>query len=346
MRHLVGVCLKTSGAWRMNRGASAGSVRSVGSARYRGTSALDPELAASLAMAEKIDPFDLAQQRELHRGNAARFDPSRHPDVEFGHLEIDDASGEARLRLRTCRPVDSSDPLPVFLSIHGGAFSFGQPENDDELAAFIASSVRCVVISPDYRLAPEFPFPAGVEDAYATLEWIARAADDHGFRRDRIVVGGNSAGGGLAAAVCLMSRDRNGPRVAHQLLIYPVLDDRLTTDSMQEFVSAPVFDQPQAELMWARYLGDDGEPVSPYAAPSRAEDLSGLPPAYVLTVEVDPLRDEGIQYALRLMKAGVPVELHHFSGAFHGFDGLAPASRLAQRAFADIGAALAQVMAD
>jgi acetyl esterase len=154
-----------------------------------------------------------------------------------------------------------------------------------------------VVVSVEYRLAPEDPFPAGLEDCYAALVWLHESAAELGVDGDRIAVVGRSAGGGLAAALALVTRDRHGPALCFQCLAIPELDDRLDTPSMQAFVDTPLWNRPLAEASWRHYLGDDRSDVSPYAAPARATDLSGLPPAYVSTMEFDPLRDEGIAYA-------------------------------------------------
>jgi len=178
----------------------------------------------------------------------------------------------------------------------------------------------CISSRPgDYRLAPENPFPAGLEDCYAALGWTALHTDELGIDPNRLAIAGQSAGGGLAAACALLARDRNGPKLCFQLLEIPELDDRLETPSMQQFTDTPLWNRPNAVWSWRHYLGAEhtGE-VSPYAAPSRASDLSNLPPAYVSTMEFDPLRDEGILYALRMMQAGVPVELHSYPGTFHG----------------------------
>jgi len=308
---------------------------------------VDPELASALAMADLADPWDIEGHRRAGREAAARNLLLDYPDVAFGYTTIDGPDGHgATVRLRTYRPKGNDDPLPVMLWLHGGAFALGLPEGDDEMCATLVQATECAIVSPEYRLAPEAPFPAALDDAYVTLEWIARSGASHGMRRDRLVVGGASAGGALAAAVCLLSRDRGGPSIVQQMLIYPVLDDRLETASMRVFTDSPVFDRPQAELMWERYLGQRSGPISPYAAPARMEDLRGLPPTYVLTTGIDPLRDEGITYSLRLIDAEVPVELHHFPGAFHGFETVAASSRLGQRAFADYAAVLRAAMAD
>jgi acetyl esterase/lipase len=213
---------------------------------------------------------------------------------------------------------------------HGGAFVLGQVEVFDSACAGFATEVDMVVVSVDYRLAPEDPYPAAVDDCYAALEWVVANAEELGVDPDAVAVGGVSAGGALAAAISLLARDRGGPALAFQLLVNPVLDDRLDTASVRACTDTPLWNSHHAATMWDLYLGASRRHVSPYAAPARATDLAGLPPAYVLTSEFDPLRDEGITYAFRMLEAGVPVELHNVAGVFHGFDAFPTAiSRLA-----------------
>ncbi|MGI8755375.1 MAG: alpha/beta hydrolase [Acidimicrobiales bacterium] len=196
-----------------------------------------------------------------------------------------------------------------------------------------------VVVSVEYRLAPESPFPAGLEDCYAALCWLGGPTQDLGVAADRIAVVGQSAGGGLAAALALLARDREGPRLCFQFLGCPEIDDRLQTPSMQGFTDTPMFNRPAAEASWNHYLGSDRQDVSPYASPSRATDLQGLPPAYVSTQEFDPLRDEGMDYARALQAAGVSCELHSFPGTFHG-SGLVATAEVSLREQAEMIAVL------
>jgi acetyl esterase len=200
--------------------------------------------------------------------------------------------------------------------------------NVDSEHASSAQTARAgaVVVSVEYRLAPEHPYPAGVEDCYAALRWLYDSRSELDIDAERIAVFGNSAGGGLAAAVALLARDRHGPPLCFQFLGIPELDDRLDTVSMRTFVDTPLWSRPKAVESWRQYLGTDGGEVSPYAAPARATDLSGLPPAFISTMEFDPLRDEGIIYGLRLLQAGVPVELHSYPGTFHGSSLIADAA--------------------
>jgi acetyl esterase/lipase len=221
---------------------------------------------------------------------------------------------------------------PAVLDIHGGGFVVGSIEMEHAFAAHFARELGALIAVVEYRLAPEHPFPAGVEDCYAALSWLHANATDLGVDPDRIAVGGQSAGGGLTAATVLLARDRGGPPVCFQFLGIPELDHRLETTSMRTFVDTPMWHRGNAIKSWEMYLGPDHEgEVSPYASPSVATDLSGLPPAYVTTMEFDPLRDEGILYAVRLLEAGVNVELHSFPGTFHG-SALIPFAAVSRRA--------------
>jgi acetyl esterase len=241
--------------------------------------------------------------------------------------------GAPDIPLRIYRPRTAAGPAACILDYHGGAFSVGSTKMNHPANVRLASQIGAVVVSVEYRLAPENPFPAGVDDCYEALLWVHAHADELGVDITRVAVSGGSAGGALAAAVALMARDRSGPPIAFQALNIPVTDEHLTTWSMKTFVDSPLFHRPGAEVMWERYLGQGYtlQDASPYAAPARAKEVTGLPPAYVQTMALDPLRDEGIDYAQRLMQAGVPVELHSYPGTFHG-SGLATTAAVSQRA--------------
>ena len=186
----------------------------------------------------------------------------------------------------------------------------------------------CVILSTNYRLAPEAPFPAPVEDCYASLKWLVENSENLGIDKSHIAIGGGSAGGGLAAGLVIMTRDRGEIDIAFQLLIYPMLDDRNITPSSYNITDKRTWDREKNIYAWKAYLGDsakDGN-VSPYAAAARAEDLSGLPPAYIAVGELDLFLDESIEYAQRLLQAGVRTELHVYPGATHGFDSVLTAS--------------------
>jgi acetyl esterase len=198
------------------------------------------------------------------------------------------------------------------------------------------------VFSVDYRLAPEHPFPAGLEDCFAALTWVADNASELGVDPERIGIGGESAGGGISAGVALLARDRGGPRLCVQFLGIPELDDRLETESMRSLVGLPITNVPNGEISWDSYLGQGvrgTDQVSPYAAPARATDLAGLPPALVTAYEFDGLRDEDIAYAQRLLSAGVPTELHVYAGAFHSCTWLSHAE-ICQQILGDLVGAL------
>jgi acetyl esterase/lipase len=263
------------------------------------------------------------------------------------HLEVDEVlvpgpEGAPKVPVRRYRPADHDGELPALVYIHGGGFVVGSLDLYDADCRRIAAEVGAVVISVDYRLAPEHPFPAGLEDCYAALVWAAEQAEDLGVDPDRIGVGGESAGGGLAAGVALLARDRGGPRLCVQFLGIPELDDRLETESMRSLVDTPITTIPNGEISWDSYLGAGvrgTERVSPYAAPARATDLAGLPPALVTAYEFDPLRDEGIAYAQRLLSAGVSTELNVYPGAFHACTWIADAA-ISQKILGDLVDAL------
>lgn len=198
-----------------------------------------------------------------------------------------------------------------------GVIFWGQPSGDDALCESFVIAANCVVVSPDYRLAPEHPYPAAVEDSFAALVWLADPGNDLQIDGARIAVGGASAGGGLAAALALMARDKGGPALCFQLPLYPMLDDRNITPSSYEVTHPAVWNRANNLAAWEMYLGGPagGADTSPYAAPGRADQLAGLPPAYTCVGQLDPFRDETIDYVARLAQAGVEVEFHLYPGA-------------------------------
>lgn len=244
---------------------------------------------------------------------------------------IPGSDGAPDIPIRIYMPEDRAEAGPGFVNFHGGGFILGDLETEHPRCLIMAAKGGAVSVGVDYRLAPENPFPAGVEDCYTALQWVAENAVELKIDPAKIAIGGGSAGGNLAAAVALMARDRGGPNVAFQLLIYPVIDDRCETPSMKNGDGLYIWDHQNTLDMWNHYIGEDRSNVSPYAAPARARDLSGLPPAYMMTCEHDPLRDEAIIYAMRLMAAGVQVELQNYPGTVHAFDLLTP-SEISTRA--------------
>jgi acetyl esterase/lipase len=245
--------------------------------------------------------------------------------LDIGERFIQGPPGAPNVRVVISQPKThapaSDDRLPILLHLHGGAFCLMHPETFAGMEANWALQHQCVVVSVDYRLAPEDPFPAGPEDCYAALLWVASHGDELGIDLDRLVVTGGSAGGALTAALALMSRDRGGPTIAYQAMMIPVTDDRLETPSVaQADASTPGFTGPASRGMWLHYLGEDYDrtKTSPYAAPARAESFADLPPAFIQTNGLDPLRDEGIEYGLKLLAAGIPCEIYNCPGAYHG----------------------------
>jgi acetyl esterase len=267
-----------------------------------------------------------------------------HDHIEEIERTIPGPDGAPDVPIRLYMPKDRSEPGPGFVNFHGGGFVLGDLESEHPRCLTMAVDGRAVSVGVDYRLAPENPFPAGVEDCYAALQWVVDNAGELKIDPAKITIGGGSAGGNLAAAVALMARDRGGPDVAFQMLIYPVTDDRCDTPSMTGGAGLYIWDYQNTLDMWNQYIGEDRSDVSPYAAPARAKDLSGLPPAYVMTCEHDPLRDEAVVYAMRLMAAGVQVELHNYPGTVHGFDFLTP-SDISTRAVNEAVAAFKRAMA-
>lgn len=242
-------------------------------------------------------------------------------------VETIESDSGRRLRLAIYRPTGSTEPLPAYFHIHGGGMISGDIETEAPAMAVVAAAIGCVVISVDYRLAPEHPYPAAIDDCYAGLRWTAAQAAALGIAPDRISVGGESAGGGLAAATALVARDRGGPPIVHQQLVCPMLDDRNLTSSSREFGAGwPGWSREQNLVGWQALLGNlaGGPDVSPYAAPARATDLVGLPPTYIDCGSLEVFRDEDVEYALRLAQAGVQVELHIWPGVVHAWEGAAP----------------------
>ncbi len=235
---------------------------------------------------------------------------------------------------------EATGPLPVLVYFHGGGWVIGNLETVDAPCRALANRARCLIVSVDYRLAPEHKFPAAAEDCYAATRWVAEHAAELGADPSRIAVGGDSAGGNLAAVVALMARDRGGPRLAYQLLIYPVTNYDFSTPSYQENAEGYLLTKNAMVWFWDHYLRDPSDGQNPYASPLRAADLRGLPPAFVITAEYDPLRDEGEAYAERLRQAGVPTELRRYDGMIHGFFQMAGVLDQGKKVIADAAAAL------
>jgi len=236
-----------------------------------------------------------------------------------------------------------ANPAPAIVYCHAGGFALGNLDTDHRQCVELARRGRCTVVSVDYRLAPEHPYPAALDDAIAVLRWVAANAAELGIDPARLAVGGSSAGAALAACLAHGAADGSLPAVAFQLLHQPVLDDRETT-SKAEFCASPAFDSEAAEKMWRYYLGPERGAGSA-AVPARRGQFAGLPPALITCAEIDPFRDEAVDYALQLLRAGVSAELHVFPRACHGFDSLLPDWSDSQRLFALQGQALSSAFA-
>lgn len=300
-------------------------------------SKLDPEVVASFQYMPAISAdAELIEVREMVAKMMAAFAdrvPPPNPAVAREDRTIPGPDGAPDVPLRIYQPAEQNDQsTPAFIWIHGGGFFLGTKGDSDVFCEQIVLETNAKVISVGYRLAPEHPFPAALDDCYATLQWLASAENPLQVDSKRIAVGGASAGACLAAGLALLARDRGGPALCYQFLLIPVTDDRHETLSSQEVTDPKVWNRARSLKAWAAYLAGSDGAVSPYAAPARAADLSGLPPAYVHVAEQDLLRDEGIAYANCLMQAGVPTELHVYPGTFHGSFGSAPMAAVSQRA--------------
>ncbi|BBY23633.1 alpha/beta hydrolase [Mycobacterium stomatepiae] len=280
------------------------------------TYAFDPEIAAVLPHLPDLPADDPLAIRAAMSEIISALPVPDATGLRIENREIPGRDGDPAVPIRIYWPEQRSAPAAVY-SVHGGGFIAGDLETEHGSNVVLARELGVVVVSVDYRLAPETPFPGGLEDVYAGLVWTAANADELGIDPQRIAIHGMSAGGGLCAALALLARDRGGPHIAFQFLSVPELDDRLITASMTDFTDTPLWSRPRAILSWDCYLGAGragADDVPIYAAPARATDLAGLPPAYVSVMHFDPLRDEGVAYALAMLAAGVSVELHLFPG--------------------------------
>jgi acetyl esterase/lipase len=298
---------------------------------------IDAELEAFIPLfpaAELTDP--VTARKSLAELAAA----APAPDTMGMEIEDRTVPADPDVPVRIDRPHRAQGAI---VWLHGGGFVMGDLETEHPWAVRVADGSGAMVVSVGYRRAPEYRFPAALDDAYAVLAWAAEYAAEFGIDPGRIAVGGHAAGAGLAAAVALRARDQQGPPIRYQLLSQPELDDRQETWSARNFTETPFMTRDKVAASWRHYLGS--APASPYAAPARAADLSGLPPAYIATAEFDPNRDEAIGYAQRLLQAGVSVELHQWPGTFHGSQAIVSAE-VSQRQLAELGAALRRALAD
>jgi acetyl esterase/lipase len=300
----------------------------------------DPELAAALALiSEQLPPSITADMIPALREGALLQLPSDEELRRDGAFDVEQrlVPGPAdapEISVLICRPTGVATPIPAIYHIHGGGMVAGDLRLGLADVLDWAQELRLVVVSVDYRLAPAHPHPAPVEDCYAGLVWTATHGEELGVDPDRIVVAGASAGGGLAAAVALLARDRGDPALAGQVLLCPMLDDRNDTPSALQMAGRGIWDRIANDTGWTALLGAarGGPDVPSYAAPARATDLSGLPPAFIDVGSAETFRDEAVAYATRLWQAGGQAELHVWPGGFHGFDALVPQAALSRDA--------------
>jgi acetyl esterase/lipase len=314
---------------------------------------MDPELVEPLegvlaAMGGGLDLGDLAATRAMVGGMIAaiKAEVPKTEGLDIAERQVPGFEGDPAVKVRIYRPSGRSDALPALLWIHAGGWVLGDLELEDLMAAQIAKDVQCAVFAVDYRLAPEHPYPAPLRDCYAALQWLASRSGELNVDAARIAVGGSSAGGNLATAVSLMARDRGEAQPAFQLLIYPALDDSNVTQASETAPDTPFWTRENALHAWSAYLGREpgSAGVEAYAAPIRATDLSDLPPAYIAVGEIDLFFDENVEYARRLIAAGVPTELHVYPGAYHAFDVFTPMGRISQQFVADRNTVLRRVL--
>ena len=254
----------------------------------------------------------------------------------------------APLLLSVLRHADAVGPIPAVLYAHSGGLMFGDRFSGIDLVLDWVDQLGAALVTVEYRLAPEHPDPYGREDMYGALLWLADHAEDIGVRLDRVMVAGASAGGGLAAGLALAARDRGGPALCGQVLDYPMLDDRCTTPSTSQFDGVGVWDRISNVTGWGALLGSarGSADVSPYAAPSRATDLAGLPPAFIDVGAAEIFRDEAIDYANAIWRAGGDAELHVWSGAFHACDIFAPHTAVGRSMIHTRNAWVEKILAD
>jgi acetyl esterase len=291
-------------------------------------------------VAAKNPAFHTLTPQEARRIAAARPQPGEpEPVAKVEDRNIPSSGGDIPIRIYTPAGVP---PLGVLIYFHGGGWVIGNIAMTDQPCRLLANASGCMVASVEYRLAPEHKFPCGPEDCYTATKWVYDNARSLDVDPMRIAVGGTSAGATLAMAVALMARDRGGPHIAYQLLVYPATTTELTTSSHTQFAKDNYYILSRADMewFWGHYLGRDEDRTNPYACPAYAKSLAGLPAAFVITAEYDPLRDEGEAYGVRLSEEGVSTILKRYDGVTHGFFGMPGLLEKAKVAIQDAAVAL------
>ena len=283
-----------------------------------------PVDAQTAAVLEAVESLGLPPVNECSPEDArTNFDSRpRAAGPEVGKVEDRTVPGPAGdIPVRIFTPAGSG-PFPILMWYHGGGWVIGNVRTHDGLCRHLCQQANCVVVSVDYRLAPEHKYPAAADDCYAATAWAAANGAAINGDATKLAVAGDSAGGNLSAVVSLMARDKGGPAIVHQLMVYPVTEFKLDTPSYSQNADGYLLTKAGMIWFWGHYLGNEGDGAEPYASPMRATDLSGLPPALVITAEFDPLRDEGEEYARRLTQAGTPTACTRYDGVVHGFFGM------------------------
>ncbi len=313
---------------------------------------VDPELIVMLDQFPTLELTDenLGQVRAMLVAMNAELLPNAptFPDIAVSERFAPGPEGAPDVRMLVYQPTSMQRALPALLWIHGGGYVVGTADGEDLGVKGIVSALGCAAVSVDYRLAPETPHPGPVEDCYAALKWLYNNAGELGVDTKRIAIGGGSAGGGLAAALGLLTRDRGEVPLAFQLLIYPMLDDRtVTTTDPHPYTGEFIWTAEANRFGWKSLLGQEpgGPDVSSYASAARAENLEGLPPTFISVGALDLFLEEDMEYARRLIRAGVPTELHVYPGAFHGYNLVADA-QVSQTALRDELSALKRALVD
>ena len=300
----------------------------------------DPELGAALsAIAEMMPSALTADMIPAMRGGGPLAAPTDDELTRDGRFTVEERQvpgldGDPDISLLILTPTAATGTLGCVYFTHGGGMIIGDNRTGVLEALDWAEEFGLVVVSVEYRLAPETPHPGPINDCYAGLTWTAAHAEELGFDPARMIVAGGSAGGGLAAALALMARDKGGPALAGQMLIYPMLDDRNDTYSSRQMAGRGIWDATANNTGWTALLGDarGGPDVSPYAAPARETNLAGLPPAFIDVGSAETFRDEDVAYATRIWQCGGVAELHVYPGCFHGFDAMVPQAAISQEA--------------
>ena len=304
---------------------------------------LDPQASAYLdQMAAVMPPLDTLTPDVIRAAIQAQVAQAAEqgapePVAQVNDRAIPGPAGEIPVRVYT---PEGDGPFPLLVYVHGGGWVICTLDTHDGLCRSLANQAGCVVVSVDYRLAPERPFPAAPEDCYAATRWVAAHATTLNGDAMRVAVGGDSAGGNLAAVVALLARERGGPPLVFQLLIYPATDLRMGSSSIEE--NAEGYGLTKRDMLWFRghYLRSTADATDPLASPLLAPDLRGVPPALIITAEYDPLRDEGERYGARLREAGVPVTISRYDGMIHGFTGMGAVMDQGTRSVAECAHAL------